>query len=145
MASTDASSLRVDAPRRGLAKLRRRKDNGSNSSKSSIAEGQDGSNGGLRASIDGAIEKLKDRRRRSSDDRRGSGDSLKDPGRRLSTMSLTKRRRRKNRKDDDATPSATYEDNDDDVGISPSPSELSLGLEGSGHSSLLTEDSDDGS
>lgn len=146
MASTDVQSLQVDAPRRTLSKFRRRKDNDASSSKSSLAEGQDDTSTGLRASIDGAIGKLKDRtgRRRSSDDRRGSVDSQKDPSNRLSMMSLSKKRRNKNRRADESTSSTQDDDRRlSNVGISPSPSQLSLGLEGSGHSSLLTEDSDD--
>lgn len=141
MATADVPSLQVDAPRRTLSKFRRRKDNDDDSPKGSLVEGQDDANTGLRASIDGAIGKLKDRTRRSSDDRRGSADSNKDSSKRLSMISLSKKRRKKSQTEDDSTASVR---SPSDVGISPSPSQVSLGLEGSGHSSLLTEDSDDG-
>lgn len=137
-----------DEPRRGLSKLRRsKKDSDKTSSTSSLTPPQDegsGSSGGLRASIDGAIEKLKDRRRRSTDERRSSIDSTSN--KRLSKLPLQlskKSRRKRFSNDDDVETNDNDDDNNhDDRRLSPSPSELSMGLQGSGHSSLMTEDSD---
>lgn len=134
----------ADSTRRGLSKLRRsRKDRDSdkNSSTSSLVPPPDDANSGLRASIDGAIVKLKDRRRKSSDAdaRRGSADSTTHS--KLSNFPLGRRSRKKSLQKDGSLSPNTNEHRPDQA-ISPSPSELSLGLEGSGHSSLMTEDSD---
>lgn len=135
-----------DALHRGLSKLRRNRDKDSDKSDSnaSLAPAQDESNGGFRASIDGAIEKLKDRRRKSSESRRASIDSLSNSGRqsKLPTQLSRKSLGKKAAKDDTSPPDSNTGLSERDIGLSRSPSELSLGLEGSGHSSLLTEDSD---
>jgi len=132
-----------DAPRRGLSRLRKKgkDDSDKNSSTSSLAPSPDETAVGLRASIDGAIGKLKDRRRKSTDaDRSGSTDSTSTTNR-LSRLSLGRRSRKSSPvKDDDSYQTKT--ELKPERGVSPNPSELSLGLEGSGHSSLMTEDSD---
>lgn len=138
-----------NGPRRGLSKLRRsrkEKDSDKSSSTTSVNVIQEDSNLGFRASIDGALGKLKDRRRKSSDDRRGSADSniSANTTSRLSKLPLQlpgKSRRKKSSTKNALFPSPPTDDRSN-RGVSPSPSELSLGLEGSGHSSLMTEDSD---
>lgn len=139
-----------DTLQRGLSKLRRNrnkdKDSDKGDSNASLAPAQDDSNGGFRASIDGAIEKLKDRRRKSSDSRRASIDSLSNnsSGRqsKLPTQLSRKSLGKKAAKDDTSPSESNTGLSERDIALSRSPSELSLGLEGSGHSSLLTEDSD---
>ena len=141
----------TEVPRRGLSKLgarinRKDKDTDKNSSTSSLVPPQDDGSSGIRASIDGALDKLKDRRRKSSDDKRKSSDE-----RRGSTESTThsrmskfplSRRSRRRASTNEPSPPTTDEPDKSDRGVSPSPSELSFGLAGSGHSSLMTEDSD---
>ncbi|KAF2085217.1 hypothetical protein K490DRAFT_75273 [Saccharata proteae CBS 121410] len=100
----------------------------------------DDAGGGLRQSIDDALEKLREKTTRSStESRRNSIDSLSG-SKRLSTLF------RKRRKSD-----AAKEGDEDALGVSNrglgydldvSPSEESLGLAKSVASSLLTEDSD---
>lgn len=140
MSAMDKTS---DSLQRGLSKLRRiKKDPDRNDSNGSLLPPQDGGNGGLRASIDGAIGKLKDHTRKS-DERRGSVDSISSS--RLSKLpiplTLPRKSRRKTSADDIASRSNSI-GNDLYRQQSPSLSELSIGLEGSGHSSLMTEDSD---
>ena len=136
----------TDPPRHGLSKLRRSRKDGDktdkNSSTSSLVPVQDDSNGGLRASIDGALVKLKDRSRKSSDarERRASIDSISHS--RLAKLPLVKKSRKKTSADEHSSSPATDEHVKSDRRLSQTPSELSLGREGSGHSSLLTEDSD---
>ncbi|KAL1301533.1 hypothetical protein AAFC00_005774 [Neodothiora populina] len=134
----------TEPPRRGLSKLRRsnRKDSSKNGSCTSLAPAAaDEGSGGIRASIDGAIEKLKDRRRKSSDDRRTSSDSNSTSRMSRLPLQLPRKSRRKRSGKDDGSPLG-IDNRDNDRGISPSPSDMSIGLEGSGHSSLLTEESD---
>ncbi|KAI9659469.1 MAG: hypothetical protein M1821_001727 [Bathelium mastoideum] len=102
--------------------------------------------GGARASIDRVLDKLKDTNRGTEEDshsRRGSGDSTK-----LSRLiSKTKRKMRKDAADvrhDDNRPGTAGGPMGSEAGrsLDVTPSEESLGLNHSGGSSLLTEDSD---
>ena len=104
------------------------------SSKLAPRDAGDG-NGGLRASVGTAIDKVKDRtRRRSVDDRRNSDDVS---GGRLSAL-LSKTKRKSKRDDTGDGPDRTF--SVDSVNISPgNRSELSL-VDGSGSSSLFTDD-----
>jgi hypothetical protein len=99
---------------------------------------------GLKPSIDNVFAKVKERRARKSQDvRRNSDDSTK--GLRGLLPSSRKSRRKGSTQDSDllsATPSGDLLA-ERQRGTSPNPSELSLGNQGSGHSSLLTEDEDD--
>ncbi|KAI7287285.1 hypothetical protein KC345_g626 [Hortaea werneckii] len=75
------------SPRRTLSKLRRNKgvaNASTNSLASGSADGDDSSEGGLRVSMDAALEKVRGRaRRKSADERRGSDDTT---SRRLSGL-----------------------------------------------------------
>lgn len=106
---------------------------------SSLDNGEDSGNN-LRASMDGAFDKLKDRARKSVDDRRGSGDGSN----RLSTLISGKKklRRKKDAADAERTMSndSTFA-GDSNFTLSANPSERSLS--GSGHSSLMTDDYSD--
>lgn len=99
---------------------------------------------GLKPSIDNVFAKVKERRARKSQDlRRNSDDSSK--GLRGLLPSSKKSRRKSSTQDSvllSASPSAD-KISGSQRGTSPNPSELSLGNQGSGHSSLLTEDEDD--
>nr|POE59200.1 putative membrane protein c20f10.07 [Quercus suber] len=164
-ASTMSASEQTDtsSPRLGgaLSKLRRNKDRGSvsagsvhNNSNDDVTE--DG--GSLRASVDAAIGKVKDRTiRRSHDDRRSSGDNIDPIATTTTSNSSTTRSRlaslvpgRKHRSSqgsilDDGRSGSVRSSN----GM-PSPmrneSQTSLGLDNSEHSSLMTDGdhSDDG-
>jgi len=99
--------------------------------------------GGIRSSIEGAFDKLKDRARKGSDDRRNSTDG----SRRMSTLLSAKSRRQRKQQQAEgllAAHSNTSVETDNSInglnGINPS--EESLGVSKSDSSSLLTEDSD---
>ena len=137
----------TDVPRRNLSlHLRRgRKDADRTDSNSSVGSGpMDDHSSGLKPSIDNVFAKVKERRARKSQDlRRNSDDSSK--GLRGLLPSSKRSRRKSSTQDSDllsASPSADLI-SDHQRGTSPNPSELSLGNQGSGHSSLLTEDEDD--
>ena len=92
-----------------------------------------------RSSVDGVLDKLKVGSRRSSDDRGASGDA-----RRLSKLVPKKLRRRRSDTSDGSHSNitSTMDAEQDDDHLPRSRSDASLGLAGSGGSSLLTEDSD---
>ncbi|KAG9717298.1 hypothetical protein KCU73_g15413, partial [Aureobasidium melanogenum] len=137
----------TDVPRRNLSmSLRRgRKDADRNNSSSSIGSGPtDDHVSGLKPSIDNVFAKVKERRARKSQDlRRNSDDSSK--GLRGLLPSSKKSRRKSSTQDQDSDRLSASGDlmAEHQRGVSPNPSELSLGNQGSGHSSLLTEDEED--
>lgn len=135
----------TDGPRRNLSLkgLRRgHKDADRNSSTSSILS-DDLASGGLKPSIDNVFAKVKERRARKSQDiGRESDESSKGLSRLLHPSK--KSSRQNSTHDSDVFLSASGDSNQSGQrATSPNPSELSLGQQGSGHSSLLTEDSDD--
>jgi hypothetical protein len=94
--------------------------------------------------MDNVFAKVKDRRTRKSHDiRRNSDDSSK--GLRALLPSTKRLRRKSSTQESDLFLSTSTIDVSPDgrPKISPNPSELSLGKQGSGNSSLLTEDEDD--
>ena len=120
-------------------------DASSNSLSADSADGNDA--GGLRASMDGAIGRMKDRARRHSvDDRRGSDDTTaSSSSKRLS--SLVPRSRRLSRKDkpDLERDLSAHSIVDDTLTFTGSRSETASILDESRHSSIFTDDgSDDG-
>ena len=133
------------SPLSKLSKFRRGKKSKDDnlSTQSLVSTSTDGDDLALRqrSSVEGVMEKLKVvGSRRSSDDRRQSGDS-----RRLSKLVSGKLRRRKSDNSDDGSrPNAASTTNleQGDELLPRSRSDASLGLAGSGGSSLLTEDSD---
>lgn len=137
----------TDVPRRNLSlHLRRaRKDADRNDSNSSIGSGpMDDHSSSLKPSIDNVFAKVKERRARKSQDlRRNSDDSSK--GLRGLLPSSKKALRKSSTQDSDLLSASPSGDliSERQRGTSPNPSELSLGNNGSGHSSLLTEDEDD--
>ncbi|KAH0348027.1 hypothetical protein KCU83_g6463, partial [Aureobasidium melanogenum] len=135
----------TDVPRRNLSiSLRRgRKDADRNNSTSSIGSGPtDDHVSGLKPSIDNVFAKVKERRARKSQDlRRNSDDSSK--GLRGLLPSSKRSRRKSSTQDSDRLSASGDLMADRERGVSPNPSELSLGNQGSGHSSLLTEDEED--
>lgn len=137
----------TDAPRRNLSiSLRRsRKDADRNDSISSIGSGgpmDDNVSSGLKPSIDNVFAKVKERRARKSQDlRRNSDESSK--GLRGLLPSSKRSRRKSSAQDNDLLSASSDLVSDRQRGTSPNPSELSLGNQGSGHSSLLTEDEED--
>ena len=133
------------SPRRTLSKLRRnRSPNNTSSSSLANSTADDSSEaGGLRASLDAAVGKVKERTRKSSiSDRRGSGEST---GRRLTTLLS---RRQKSPKPDSLTlernlsVQSSYSDNGSVLSIPGNKSDSSL-PDDSGRSSLLTDDGSD--
>ncbi|KAI5249372.1 hypothetical protein E4T43_00764 [Aureobasidium subglaciale] len=135
----------TDVPRRNLSlKLRRgRKDVDRNDSTASTGSApMDDHVSGLKPSIDNVFAKVKERRARKSQDvRRNSDDSSK--GLRGLLPSSKKARRKSSTQESDHLSASSDLFLDRQRATSPNPSELSLGNQGSGHSSLLTEDSDD--
>lgn len=136
------------APSEGLSKVlkvaRGNKGNDDLSRTSTANETTSSDRSGARGSIDRALEKLKDNIRNTSDvseGRRNSQDSTK-----LSRIiSKTKRKKRREaRGHDDNMPSTAGGAIDAGGGqtLDVNPSQESLGLDHSGGSSLLTEDSD---
>lgn len=97
---------------------------------------------GLKPSIDNVFAKVKERRARKSQDlRRNSDESSK--GLRGLLPSSKRSRRKSSAQDSDLLSASGDLMPDRQRGTSPNPSELSLGNQGSGHSSLLTEDEED--
>ncbi|KAK6008467.1 hypothetical protein QM012_000370 [Aureobasidium pullulans] len=136
----------TDVPRRNLSiHLRRgRKDADRNDSTSSIGSGpmDDNASSGLKPSIDNVFAKVKERRARKSQDlRRNSDESSK--GLRGLLPSSKRSRRKSSAQDSDLLSASGDLMPERQRGSSPNPSELSLGNQGSGHSSLLTEDEED--
>ena len=138
------------APSESLSKVlkigRDRKGNDDLSRTSTANETSSSDRGGARASIDRALDKFKDNIRSTSEDpepRRSSSDSKT-----LSRLiSKTKRKRRKERiSHDDDGPSTVggpiASSDSQTLDVNANPSAESLGLDQSGGSSLLTEDSD---
>ncbi|KAG9620134.1 hypothetical protein KCU64_g21905, partial [Aureobasidium melanogenum] len=96
----------------------------------------------LKPSIDNVFAKVKERRARKSQDlRRNSDDSSK--GLRGLLPSSKRSRRKSSTQDSDRLSASDDLMAERQRGVSPNPSELSLGNQGSGHSSLLTEDEED--
>lgn len=128
------------SPRGSLSKLRRNKAPTNSSSHSLLtgsADGDDSSEGaGLRASVDAAIDKVKQRaRRRSVDDRCGSEESS---GNRLS--SLLARRKRSPKKSSSGLERHLSAQSGGSLSGNHSDSSL---VDESGRSSLLTDDNSD--
>ncbi|TKA82635.1 hypothetical protein B0A55_00751 [Friedmanniomyces simplex] len=143
MPSTDSGKA---SPRRALSKLRRNK--GPSVSTNSLASGsgdgeENAENGGLRASMDIAIDKLKERTKRNGDSRRNSKD---DGTSRLA--GFLPRRKRGSRQEDDGLErrlsalSGEASNSNLALSISGNRSDVSL-PDDSGHSSLLTDDNSD--
>jgi hypothetical protein len=135
-------------PSRGIARLQRNQgsneeqNNSTNSLvSSSNSDDPNQDSPGLRPTSSSGIGKLADRiRRKSVDDRRGSTDS----GKRLSALIPGRRNKLKRVKSSELSPLATP---DDDGALTlqktQSDSDISLAQEGSGRSSLFTEDNSD--
>ncbi len=129
-------------PGRELSKLLRRQGDSKNDSSNSLAESSNSddpnreSGVGLRPTSSRGMERLADRiRRRSVDDRRGSADS----GKRLSSLlpaKLSKLKRTKSSEEIKAEPTPS----NDTLLLTGNQSDSSLAQEGSGRSSLLTDD-----
>lgn len=139
MASTEQDT---SSPRGGpLARLRRNKERSSDSSVSlsrSTTNDDDveGKSRRIRSSIDEGIKKVKERTKRSNDDRRGSDDPAK---RGLSALLARKKR---NSKGDILDVERNMSTGSGALSTSGNRSESSL-LGGSGHSSILTDDYSD--
>ncbi|KAI7513991.1 hypothetical protein KC347_g991 [Hortaea werneckii] len=126
------------SPRRTLSKLRRNKgvaNASTNSLASGSADGDDSSEGGLRVSIDAALEKVRGRaRRKSADDRRGSDDTA---SRRLSGL-ISRKKPASKRDKQGLERNLSAPSGEDSLSISGNRSEGSL-LD-SGRSSQFTDD-----
>ncbi|KAI7194908.1 hypothetical protein KC363_g1887 [Hortaea werneckii] len=126
------------SPRRTLSKLRRNKgvaNASTNSLASGSADGDDSSEGGLRVSMDAALEKVRGRaRRKSADDRRGSDDTA---SRRLSGL-ISRKKPASKRDKQGLERNLSAPSGEDSLSISGNRSEGSL-LD-SGRSSQFTDD-----
>ncbi|KAI6837008.1 hypothetical protein KC367_g702 [Hortaea werneckii] len=126
------------SPRRTLSKLRRNKgvaNASTNSLASGSADGDDSSEGGLRVSMDAALEKVRGRaRRKSADDRRGSEDTA---SRRLSGL-ISRKKPASKRDKQGLERNLSAPSGEDSLSISGNRSEGSL-LD-SGRSSQFTDD-----
>lgn len=141
MAATESGT---PSPRGALSKLRRNKGLASASTNSLVSgDGDDSSeNGsGIRASIDAAVDKVRERTRRPSDaGRRGSGDAAK----RLSNL-IPRRKRGSKQEDlglDRELGGVDGEHGNGSLPVSGNRSDSSL-LSASGRSSLLTDENSD--
>lgn len=144
MVTMPSTETGTSSPRGALSRLKRNKGlvNASNNSLGAgSADGDDYSEGGkgIRASMDAALEKVKDKtKRRSVDDRRGSEDMS---SKRLSSFIPGKKRASK--KDAPGLErNLSAQSAGDSVSFISNRSETSL-LDESGHSSLLTDDNSD--
>jgi hypothetical protein len=135
---------------RGLSRLRRNKDKDqANESAVSLDSHQSNSTNdagegiGLRGSVDGLMVKVKSKARRSIDARRGSDESAS--GNRLSTL-LDRTRRGSKQKNSTSPmrnrPLSVHSGESGDNALRRNHSDVSL-ANGSGNSSLLTEDYSD--
>ncbi|KAI7329283.1 hypothetical protein KC315_g6232 [Hortaea werneckii] len=126
------------SPRRTLSKLRRNKgvaNASTNSLASGSADGDDSSEGGLRVSMDAALEKVRGRaRRKSADDRRGSDDTA---SKRLSGL-ISRKKPASKRDKQGLERNLSAPSGEDSLSISGNRSEGSL-LD-SGRSSQFTDD-----
>lgn len=126
------------SPRRTLSKLRRNKgvaNASTNSLASGSADGDDSSEGGLRVSMDAALEKVRGRaRRKSADERRGSDDTA---SRRLSGL-ISRKKPASKRERQGLERNLSAPSGEDSLSISGNRSEGSL-LD-SGRSSQFTDD-----
>ena len=143
MLSADRGS---PSPRRSYGKLRRNKgldEARTDSMASSSADGDDGiESGGLRASVDGAMDKVKKRvRRLSVDDRNVDGES--GPRRLSKILSRRKRSPIKDGLSSDMQRNLSSDSGFGNMDLSANRSDSSLLLNESGRSSLLTEDNSD--
>jgi len=132
------------SPLSKLSKFRRGKkskdDNVSTQSLVSNSTDGDDAAAGRKSSTDGVMDKLRVASRRSSDDRRLSGDS-----RGLSKLVPGKLRRKQSDNSNDdlrSRPLSAVDSDQRGEDMHRSRSDVSLGLTGSGGSSLLTEDSE---
>jgi hypothetical protein len=132
-------------PSRGLSRFKRSQGNGENNSTNSLVSSSNSddpnteSGVGLRPNSSGGIAKLADRiRRKSVDDRRGSVDS----GKRLSSLLPGRRNKLKRTKSSELS-STNVEAESGATALTGNQSDSSLAEEGSGRSSLLTEDNSD--
>ena len=147
MAATEAGT---DSPRGALSKLMRGKGKANISTNSLGAASTEGgdveSNGSLRASVDAAIGKVKDRARRQSvDSRRTSEDTTASPSRRLSKLIARSRRGSKQVGPAQERDRSAHSTADDKFSISGNRSDTASLLDESGHSSIFTDDgADDG-
>ena len=142
MLSTETGTA---SPRGTLSKLMRNKgkpDASAGTLGAPSADGDDAeSHGGLRASVDAAVGKMKDRARRQSvDSRRGSDDTTASPSRRLSNLIPRNRRRSKKAATSQERNLGAHSTADDALSLSGSRSETASLLDESGHSSIFTDD-----
>ena len=150
MPATD-QPLGATASSRSVSRLRRQgkhatdSNNDSSSRASSTGDGSTDPTDMKKSSMDSAIDKVRERARKSVDERRGSDDSAS--GARLSALITRKLKRKDKDKDKDslgARSSTLVVDSGEsgDLALSDTRSEGSL-LDEDGHSSLLTDDGSD--
>lgn len=135
------------SPKGPLSKLRKGRkgglDNPSTLSVASSSEGADLDENGtssIRASMDGAFDKLKDRARKSVDKRRGSVD---DQTNRLSTLLAGKKRRTKQDAEDAERTMSNDSTSPGNGSFTLNGNSSERSLSGSRHSSQMTEDYSD--
>ena len=135
-----ATDLAAPSPRGTLSRLRR-KPGDSNESSNSLASSSNSddpsASPGLRASIsEGVGRKLKDRlRRKSVDDRRGSNESRN----RFSNFLLDRKNKVKETDSNGLDRQLSIDSGSGNLALYQNQSDSSLGLAGSGQSSLLTD------
>lgn len=140
MASTDQPT---PSPRSAFFKLRPKDSRNESSNSLDTSSNSDDLNvdgGTLRPSTSEGSTRFRDRlRRKSVDDRRDSNDS----GRRLSTLLSGRRNKLKKTPSTDLEKYLRPKTSNGNLELSGNRSDSSLGLDGSGHSSLLTDDNSD--
>ncbi|KAF2716774.1 hypothetical protein K431DRAFT_316281 [Polychaeton citri CBS 116435] len=134
----------ASTPRSAFARLRRNKGAETSTlslvSSTSDIDDKSSSGGRLMASVDRTLDKVKDRARKSTDERRGSLDERS----RLSGLISSRRNsKRKNSHDTEERLDRSLGTQSGGIYLSRNPSDTSFGANGSSRSSLLTDDLSD--
>lgn len=139
MASTEADS--GAATIKQFSRLRRGStDKNASTVSLGTSSASDGVDSPVKTAVDSTLDKIRSRTRRTSvDDRRGSGDS----GSKLSKLLPGKRHRVRKTPSTDNLERPLSGQSGLSNGLPGNQSDSSIGVNGSGHSSLLTEDASD--
>ena len=139
MPSTGATS---PSPSGALSKLRR-KAGASNDSSNSLESSSNSDNPYADPALqptDSGLGKLRDKFRRKSVDDRGGKRGSQDSGRRLSALVPNRRNKLRKVASSDLQQQSSLSSSTGNLAITGNRSDSSLGVGGSGHSSLLTDD-----
>lgn len=138
-------SSHTASPIRALSRLRRNHD-GRNDSSNSLIDSSNSDDPGTekstRASIESGVNKIKDHvRRRSTDDRSGRSDSQ--TAKRLSKLVPHRRRKGEEQYSEEVSRHSSFDSGNVSLALPGNRSGTSLADQGSGRSSLFTDDGSD--